>query len=515
MTMKFSMHAVSALQHCHRLIAFDAEPGSVVTIPELYGKTVSAPDLSMPWRTDRSIPDCRSDRRLSAKFPCQAGAALDRRHFLALTASSVIASTSAVRALVPSHPDVVVVGAGASGLAAAKTLMARGLSVAVVEANDRIGGRAWTDSKTFGVPFDHGCSWVQTTRVDMFLEAAESYGFEVLRHDSADEVLYVGDRRANDAEYEQYWRAYAGVEGVIGAAARRGDDVAASTVIPEMPFAATVQSWMTMGMSVDFDDLSTTDWWSGAVAAPRYIVREGFGALVARLGADVPVMLSTSISKIAHTGDGVTVTTSAGDIQATACIVTVSTGVLNAGTIAFDPELPDAKQQAISDLPMGLLAKVALQFDDTRFGLRPNEWLTYHVSEETPGEASFFLTWPFNQNLMIGFMGGDFAWQMTEAGTDAAVDFALGEVEAMVGSKTRQRFVKGTLTQWGNDPLTRGAYAAQRPGASGARAVLARVLDDRLFFAGEATAGPYYATCGGAWRSGELTARDVIRTLGA
>ena len=439
----------------------------------------------------------------------------DRRSFLALTASSVIASSSAVRAVVPSNPDVVVVGAGASGLAAARILMAKELSVAVVEANDRIGGRAWTESETFGVPFDHGCSWVQTTKVDMFLEAARSYGFEVLQHDGAGETLYVGDREATEAEYGQYWRAYAGLEGAIGAAARRGDDVAASTVIPEMPFAATAESWMTMGMSVDFDNLSTTDWWSGAVAAPRYIVKEGFGALVARLGADVPVMLSTSVSKIAHTDDGVTVTTSAGDIRTTACIVTVSTGVLNAGTIVFDPVLPDAKQQAITDLPMGLLAKVALQFDDTRFGFRPNEWLSYRVPEETPGKASFFLTWPFNQNLMIGFVGGDFAWQMTQAGTDAAVDFVLGEVEAMVGSKAREKFVKGTLTQWGNDPLTLGAYAALRPGASGARAVLARPLDDRLFFAGEAAAGPYYATCGGAWRSGELTARDVIRTLGA
>ncbi len=439
----------------------------------------------------------------------------DRRSFLALTASSVIASSSAVRAVVPSNPDVVVVGAGASGLAAARILMAKDLSVAVVEANDRIGGRAWTESETFGVPFDHGCSWVQTTKVDMFLEAARSYGFEVLQHDGAGETLYVGDREATEAEYGQYWRAYAGLEGAIGAAARRGGDVAASTVIPEMPFAGTAESWMTMGMSVDFDNLSTADWWSGAVAAPRYIVKEGFGALVARLGADVPVMLSTSVSKIAHTDDGITVTTSAGDIRATACIVTVSTGVLNAGTIAFDPVLPDAKQQAITDLPMGLLAKVALQFDDTRFGFRPNEWLSYRVPEETPGKASFFLTWPFGQNLMIGFVGGDFAWQLTQAGTDAAVDFVLGEVEAMVGSKAREKFVKGTLTQWGNDPLTLGAYAALRPGASGARAVLARPLDDRLFFAGEAAAGPYYATCGGAWRSGELTARDVIRTLGA
>ena len=135
------------------------------------------------------IRNTNATEGVSVMLSHHAVATLNRRHFLALTVSSVIASTSAARAQVPSNPDVVVVGAGAAGLAAAKTLMARGLSVAVVEANDRIGGRAWTESETFGVPFDHGCSWVQTTKVDMFLEAAESYGFEVLQHDGSDEAL--------------------------------------------------------------------------------------------------------------------------------------------------------------------------------------------------------------------------------------------------------------------------------------------------------------------------------------
>jgi len=436
----------------------------------------------------------------------------NRRRFLGGAAAASL-MPGLRKAWAQGEPDVVVVGAGAAGIAAARRLMTSGLSVLVLEARDRIGGRAWTESETFGVPFDHGCSWIQSAEQDVFVDAAEAYGFDVARHDGAGETVYVGDRPAKGFELEQYWDAYARVEAALSDAGRAGLDVAASTVMPQMPWSAASQSWMVMDMAVDFDALSTADWWSGAEVAPSYLVKEGLGTVVARLGTDIPVRLSTPVSRIAWGGNGVTVSTPAGDIKARAVIVTVSTGVLNAGAIRFDPALPAARQQAIADLPMGLLAKIALKFEGTRFGFRPDEWLTYHVPEELPAPACYFLTWPFNQDLMIGFVGGQFAWELSAAGTDAAVDFALGEVEAMVGSRAREAFVTGALTQWASDPLTRGAYAALKPGASGAREELARPLDDRLFFAGEAAAGPSYATCGGAWRSGERAAGEVMAVL--
>ncbi len=438
---------------------------------------------------------------------------LSRRSLLAGVPVGMLAPLG-VRAQVPGDPDVVVIGAGAAGIAAARMLMAEGRSVVVLEAGNRIGGRAWTESETFGVPFDHGCSWIQSAKQKLFTTTAEELGFNLLQHDDAGETVYVGDGVARGSQLEQYWDAYAKVEQALSDAGRNGLDVPASTVVPDIPFSATSQSWMVMDMSVDFDELSTADWWAGADTYPNYLVEEGFGTLIARMGADIPVVLSSPVSRIAWGDKGVTVTTPAGELRAKACIVTVSTGVLNAGSIAFDPPLPPARQQAIADLPMGLLAKVALQFDDTRFDFRPNEWLTYYVPEELPAPSCYFLTWPFNQDLMIGFMGGDFAWEMSGAGTDAAVDFALGEVEAMVGSRAREAFVKGALTQWAHDPLTLGAYAALRPGAHGAREILAGPLDDRLFFAGEAVAGAHYATCGGAWFSGERAAGEVHAALG-
>jgi monoamine oxidase len=438
---------------------------------------------------------------------------LHRRAFLGGVTAG-LALPFAARAEISGDPDVVVVGAGAAGIAAARTLIAQGHSVLVLEAAPRIGGRAWTESSTFGVPFDHGCSWIQSAKQAFFKETAEALGYTVQRHDDVGETVFVGDRVACDHELEQYWDAYERVERALEDAGEQGFDVAASTVMPAVPWSAVSQSWMVMDMAVDFDALSTADWWNGAETAPNYLVEQGFGSVIAHLGADLPVVLSSPVSTIAWGGEGVAVTTASGTVRAKACVVTVSTGVLNAGAIAFDPVLPAWKQEAIADLPMGLLAKVALQFDATRFSFRPGEWLTYYVPETLPAPACFFLTWPFNQDLMIGFVGGDFAWELSQAGTEAAVDFALGEVEAMVGSRAREAFVKGTFTQWAHDPLTLGAYSALRPGRFGARETLAQPLGERLFFAGEAAAGAHYATCGGAWLSGERAAGEVMAVLG-
>jgi len=83
----------------------------------------------------------------------------------------------------------------------------------------------------------------------------------------------------------------------------------------------------------------------------------------------------------------------------------------------------------------------------------------------------------------------------------------------MAGSDVRRHFVKGHLTGWADNPLTQGAYAAARPGRYVARENLARPIDGKLFFAGEAMGGPYVALSSGAYKSGEATAKALLATL--
>jgi monoamine oxidase len=127
----------------------------------------------------------------------------------------------------------------------------------------------------------------------------------------------------------------------------------------------------------------------------------------------------------------------------------------------------------------------------------------------------YFLSYPFDCDLMIGFVGGDFGWELSAAGQEAAVDFAKQSLADMFGSGAPAKVDKGLLTGWASNPWTRGAYAAARPGRYAARAVLAQPFAGKVWFAGEALAEGLIQTCGGAFNSGMKTARAVHAGLGA
>ncbi|MFX0540480.1 flavin monoamine oxidase family protein [Roseovarius sp. S4756] len=410
------------------------------------------------------------------------------------------------------NPDIVVIGAGVAGIAAARRVIASGRSVQVIEAAGRIGGRAYTESATFGVPYDHGCAWLQGPGDLPHLEAARELGATLVDHAGARDVLYVEGRRADHAERGAYDRAYAS----LYAALDTDRDVAASSLAPlNGPMDAVAQTWTgPMDFGVDLDALSTADFNAYADFDVNYLVREGLGTLVAHLGRALPVSLDTAAIAIDWSGDGVRVETSKGTINARAAIVTVSTGVLASGRVRFTPDLPATKQQAISDVPMGLLTRIGLQFDGERFGLSENDFLTYAVPAALPAEACYFLTFPTGHDIAVGFVGGQFGWDLAAEGEAAAIDFALGEFAGMMGSDARKHFVKGHMSGWDSNPLTLGAYSAAKPGRAASRDVLAEPLGERVFFAGEAVAGPYIALMSGAHLSGDSTARAAIETLG-
>lgn len=440
---------------------------------------------------------------------------LTRRRFLS-TASATLAAPAVVRAAT-GDVDVAIVGAGSAGLAAAHTLINAGYSVTVLEAASRIGGRAHTDTTTFGLPFDRGCSWIHSSDVNPYTPYARDYGFTLESHDGAGEEMFVGHRPPTSSEWSAYDRGWRRTRQALSDAGEAGMDVPASEVVPNgIPWSGVSQTWTgPMSMGMDFADLSPVDWRSLSTTKPNLEVQEGFGTVVARFGADLPVILNAPVTAIDDTGPSVRIESAAGSISVRAVIVTVSTGVLAAETIRFTPCLPDATLGAIGNMPMGLLAKVPLLFDGYHFGLKSNEWLAYKVPEEMPAQACYFLTWPFNMDLMVGLVGGKFGWELSAAGPDAAVDFALGELRKIFGEKVDQHFIKGDFTNWAYDPLVRGSYASERPGFHGARAALAEPLDGRVYLAGEALAGKYSVTCGGAYMSGERVAGDVMAALGA
>jgi monoamine oxidase len=412
----------------------------------------------------------------------------------------------------PSNPDVVVVGAGAAGIGAARQFAELGLSCVVLEADNRIGGRAYTDTTTFGVPFDIGCAWIHAADRNPFYRFAQWDKFKLKFHDLHLNELYYMRNRAGAAGVKQEHEAEEVIHKRAGKIAHR-KDVPTSRAVPKWtePFEAAATYMGPMDMGVDLSDLSTADYAQSADLDPNYLVYEGFGTLVAKTGANIPVKLSTPVRTIRYgEGAGVKVDTDAGTIEARACIVTVSTGVLAANAIRFTPELPDWKVAAIGEVPMGLLAKIPMQIPGERLGLAPYD----NVLVEYPGRQEiYFLAWPWETDLMVGFVGGDFGWQLSAAGEDAAIDFAKERLGQTFGSKVPGKVTKALFTKWASNPLTLGAYAAARPCHYKARAALGRPLDERVFFAGEALAGPLIQTAGGAFLSGEETAKTVATML--
>ncbi len=412
----------------------------------------------------------------------------------------------------PTNPDVVIIGAGAAGIAAARTLLAEGFSVLLTEATGHIGGRARTDSRSLDAPFDLGCAWLHGAGQNPFLPLARAHGFTPVLH-APEELLFRGNRRASRGERAAYDAAWEALETAVSAAGAAGRDVSVASVSPRnLPWIGTAENWLgPLDMGQEVDNVSCLDWYQMADAAPNMLLAEGFGNLVARLGRGLPVRLNTPVRALDWSGRGVVVATDAGDIRARAALLTPSTGVLGSGAIRFAPALPLWKQQAFDDLPMGLLAKVALQFGADHFGIDDDSWL---VRDTPAGRAMFFLCWPLGSNMIIGFAGGDLAWELEGMGARAARAHALAALAGLLGSGVRRHFRHAVFTDWGRNPWTLGAYAGAPPGSAGARADAARPLGKRLFFAGEAMGGAHAQTCAGAWLSGQRAAREVARALG-
>ncbi|MGE0341365.1 MAG: flavin monoamine oxidase family protein, partial [Xanthobacteraceae bacterium] len=261
---------------------------------------------------------------------------------------------------------------------------------------------------------------------------------------------------------------------------------------------------------VDFNDLSIRDYDEQAELEPNYLVKEGFGAVVAKFGEKVPVSLETPVQKIKYSGQGVQLETPKGTVSAKYAIVTCSTGALQSGYIKWDPLLPEWKESAIHNIPMALLAKIPLLLDGERFGLKPFE----DILLEMPGKQDiYFICHPFEFPMMIGFVGGDFAWNLTAQGRDAAVDFASSALNRVFGSQASKHIRKADFTQWPRNPWIRGAYSAALPGHFSARAALKRPLAEKVYFAGEAVAGEFTQTCGGAVLTGAEIANEIIKKL--
>ncbi len=419
--------------------------------------------------------------------------------------------------------DVVVIGAGLAGLGAAAALREMGRSCVVLEASGRVGGRAWTTNPASlgGVWFDMGAVWFHDAEHNPMVPIATSAGDRLLRSDQIRvERTYVGARLINEDEARSYdgaWTRFeAAADELLGARA----DVSLADVthaLPDDPWAATVEAWEgSVICAVDAAQFSARDWRRNALGGSNLVPDGGIGAFVGRrLTSGLNIRLNTPVTVVRWGGSRgrVTVESANGTISAAACIVTVSTGVLAAGTLRFEPALPPDIQDCIHALPMGLAMKVALRANGPDRLDLPTHCSVDRRVAHSGLPLMPFQCWPFGRDYVQGWIGGSVAWDLARAGEAAAIDYALSELRALFGSRVDRLFAGGgsLVTHWDADPWIRGAYCYAVPGQAEARDRLGEpVADGHLMFAGEACNVPYAGTLAGAWISGQAAARAVV-----
>ena len=405
----------------------------------------------------------------------------------------------------PSEVDIAIIGAGAAGLGAAHALQNSGLSTIVLEARDRVGGRAHTIMAAPDITFDLGCGWLHSADKNSFVGIAERLGFEIdktrppWREQSFDKGFPLNERAdfiaAIDAFYERAEHA-----------AKSGRDSAASAYLePGNRWNPMIDAISTYVNGCELDQVSILDMDAYEDTEINWRVRRGYGALMTAYGAPFPLALNTEVTLIDHSGTRVRLETSRGTLTANQAIVTVPTNLIANESIRFHPALP-AKVDAARGLPLGLADKVMLALDQPE--ALPKDGSLRGATMRT-AMGSFHLR-PFGQASIEGYFGGKHAQALEDAGDGAMMAQAIDENTALLGSDFRRKLKPLWQSRWAHDPFARGSYSHALPGHAGKRAVLAAPVDGRLFFAGEATSPNFFSTAHGARDSGERAAQAAM-----
>src|SRR5437763_12512358 len=370
----------------------------------------------------------------------------NRRFFL--SGAAALAAAPALGAVAAAgETDIAIVGAGAAGIAAARKVAAAGRRFALIEASDHVGGRCVTDTRIFGVPFDRGAHWVHMPDINPVAKLSARSGLDLYPAPPG-QKLRIGRRNAREGEMEDYLATIVRANRAIQDSARGKVDVACMQALPKdlADWRAAVEFVLgPFGCGKNLDEISVMDFARSLERDADAFCRQGFGALLAKLAADLPVQLNVPVTRIQSTRNAVEIETARGRITARAAIVTVSNGVLEAGKIKFTPDLPRRHTEAIAKLSLGSYDHVALELKVNPLQLQ-NDDLVFEKASN-PRTATLLANESGTALAMVE-IAGKLGRELAAQGEAAMIDFATGWLVDLYGADVKKAIGRTHATRW-------------------------------------------------------------------
>jgi monoamine oxidase len=443
----------------------------------------------------------------------------DRRKFigylLSTSAVALAGNSCLVHASTLKNIRVVVIGAGCSGLGAARTLSNEGATVTVIEGKPNIGGRLLTDW-SMGAPFEVGAGWIHgPEKQNPTRQLADAVSAQYKITDDDNLIVFDSDGEEMDEDTleeinESWYDAITRLDNNLEDDNTQSLREALSNKLGDEDFEWAMSAYTEFSSGGSIEKLSALLHDDGeAFDGSDVVVTTGYDELLKPLAKGLDIKLSTVVSEINYSDKGAIVKTDNGNFDADYVICSVPLGVLKAGTIKFVPPLPSSYQYSIKQIGFGSVTKIAFKFDeafwdvDTQyFGIvtkpkgRWNYWMSYRTFSD--------------ENILLGLSVGDYALKADKMSdteiTDDALDVLRGVWEGEVANP-----IQMLRTNWLTDPFSLGAYAYPTPGVNARQFdELSKPIQERLLLCGEHTNFIYLGTTHGAYLSGIRAAEYII-----
>jgi monoamine oxidase len=428
--------------------------------------------------------------------------------------SSSSSTSSKSSSLFPlNNKNVIIVGAGIAGAVAAKNLKDKGFNVIVLEAKNRVGGRIYTDYIS-DTPVELGAGWIHQSNGNPLTKLVKDFNVKTKVTDYDNNELYGND--ISEIEIDKLYNNI--MKNCNNYRKNLKNDISIEDCIEKtipQPFSKNLNYALNVNLEheygSDIKDMSLKYYDEGNEFKGNDLMVIGYDKIVKELLKGIDVKLNQQVTDITYKNKEVIVKTNKNEFRCDYVIVTVSIGVLKSGTIKFTPPLPSEKIKSMKNINMGVLNKLVLEFPKVFWD---NVDVINYVSDIKGVWNETFNLYPvLNKPILVMFTAGDFSKKMETWDDNLIIKSAMNTLQKIYGNGNIPNPINYKITRWNNDNNTLGSYSYSSVGSKqpNDRKNIASSIDNKIFFAGEATSSLYPATVHGAYLSGLEAFNQILK----